>query len=936
MSGASRIRTAAAIATAGVVIALVCSPAARATSTQPAPGSPAARVADSVPGIPGLPTGVPPAATAPLPALPEPTHAQWPFPDDFSATEGTGLVDDGASLWTDFLYDDYGGADQPSQSTGYSSLARAHGSFTYPTGDEGDTADIFRAGVGLTKTDSYWRVDWSTLPDPTKPIAEWTMTPTDAPASGTTTVWPANAGVTTSSGIEYALVVTSKTADLLQATTGKVLATFAPAVVEGPNSFIVAIPLKTLPVSGTWKVQLAAGVTDATAASFPTFQTVGTSDGGYIPGGGANVYNITFRHAQTQEAAQVCPHYQFDPGVLAALENGLDDAGKTTAGVPTVECTNSWMENDQANTLTGPSPDVSKYALQVDWSQLASGVSEPPPQLHGYSNRWYMTPLDLSRYGNGINPPSGTYTEPTFLGQYQPYAVEVPSTYDFAKPSPTPLTWILHSLDDNLNQYGTLDPTQVVQECDDRGSICATTEGFSEGQWYYAEAEVDFWDVWRQMADSFDLDPDATTISGYSMGGWASYKLAEEYPDLFGQALMLEGPVICGLRAYGSVQSYAGGTQCTSDGDSTPLLGNLKWIPVVMTCGLVDELVPYPGCNANADALRAMTPTPYRVDEFTETEDHLVYATQNDFTQPDARLSSPAADRVSDPGSFSFTFYPDLISGSTGIDGAGAAGEIGPTGAYWVSGLSGRTSTPGTLATVIADSAAIPESSVTASMSTSAGAPDPTGYVEQDETWTEGPAPAAAQTASLDLTDVATITVDTVRAGLGCATLTVKTDGPTVLTLTGLKTGTATYTLAAGRAALLHCRRLAQVGFEARGGRQKVARYPAVPPRPTRTVTQIAVEGSCGHDHPMAWSTDHSPGPSAPSTNDRIDSVATYSQPSVGRAVTQKLLSRWLVIHATSMSEAAPPYAIGVISPRNRAGATATSVQVSICACSSP
>ncbi len=47
-------------------------------------------------------------------------------------------------------------------------------------------------------------------------------------------------------------------------------------------------------------------------------------------------------------------------------------------------------------------------------------------------------------------------------------------------------------------------------------------------------------------------------MSGYSMGGWASYKLPEEYPDLFAQSMPLEGPVICGTRVYGQAQSYAG------------------------------------------------------------------------------------------------------------------------------------------------------------------------------------------------------------------------------------------------------------------------------------------------------------------------------------------------------------------------------------------
>jgi hypothetical protein len=788
-------RAAAAVAAVTSAVGLIWAPMARASTpagrtsaVSSHQAAEARRRADSVPGVPGLPTGVPRAAATTPVAPPQPKAAQWPFPNDFSATEGTGLVQGGATLWTDFLYDDYGAADDPSTQTGYSSLAAAHGSFSYPSGVEGDAADIFRAAVGLTRSDTWWRVDWSTLPDPSKPIAEWTMSPGGPHAAAGATRWPANAGITTSSGIEYALLVSAKKAVLLDAATGRAIGTYVPTVVPGPNSFIVKIPRLVLPVSGIWKVQLAGGLADAHSPS-PAFATVGSSEGGYRGAGGANVYNITFRQAQAQEAAQVCPAYPFEPSELNALENGLDDTAKTTAGVPTVECTNSWMENDQANTLLGAAPDVAKYSRQISWSQLAAHRAVAAPNLHGYSNRWYTTPLNLSSYGSGINPPSGTYTAPTYLGRYQPYAVEVPAGYDFAHPTPTPLTWILHSLDDNLNQYGTLDPTQVAEECDQRQSICATTEGFSEGQWYFAEAEVDFWDVWRQLAGAYDLDPDATTLTGYSMGGWGSYKLAEEYPDLFGQAMPLEGPVICGLRGYGQVQGYAGGTQCTSDGDSTPLLVNLKWIPYVMTCGVADELVPYTGCNANADALRSMTPTPYRVDEFTESEDHLVYATQNDFSPPDSRLDRPAADRMWNPGSFTYAFYPDLDSGPSGIDGAGPAAEIGPTRDYWVSGLAGRVTSPGTLARVTASSAAIPAPVITASETTGAGT-GPTGYVEEKETWVTGAAPARHESASLQLTDVATATVDTMAAELTCGTLTVATDGPTALTLTHLEPGT--------------------------------------------------------------------------------------------------------------------------------------------------
>ena len=75
----------------------------------------------------------------------------------------------------------------------------------------------------------------------------------------------------------------------------------------------------------------------------------------------------------------------------------------------------------------------------------------------------------------------------------------MPTTYNAAKP--TSLTWILHSLGANLNQYGGVAPTQLQEECQQRESICATTEGFSDGQWYYGAAQVDFWDVWHQLAE---------------------------------------------------------------------------------------------------------------------------------------------------------------------------------------------------------------------------------------------------------------------------------------------------------------------------------------------------------------------------------------------------------------------------------------------------
>jgi hypothetical protein len=731
--------------------------------------SEARRAADSVAGIPGLPSGVPSAATAAEPALPEPSGSEWPFPSNFSRTSGTGLLSGGASLWTDFLYDDHGPLGSPvgvADSAKVSDLALPKGGFSYPAGPaDNNGADIFRAAVAYTPSATYWRVDWNTLASAKVPIAEWAISTESAtPAAGST--WPANAGLS-SPGIQYALIVSAESAQLVEVATGLPVAgaELHTEVNVAARSFIVRIPTSVLPVSGSWQVRLAAGLANSSGKEFAT---VPPEDGG-IPGE-TNAYNVTFR-TYKQEAALVCPTEQVaDSGIAPLLQSELGGSSEELNHIPVVECGNTWMENDQANTLAGG--NVSKYALAVNWSQLAARTSTPEPQPTGYSNRWYVTPLEL---GQGVvdAQEANTYTTPTYLGRVQPYAVYVPTTYNPA--APTPLTWILHSLGANLNQYGSLAPSQLQEECQNRNSICATTEGFSDGQWYYGPAEVDFWDVWHQLAGAYNLDPDATVISGYSMGGFASYKLALEYPDLFAQAMPLEGPVVCGEKVSGEVVTAAGAGQCTTDGNTTPLIVNAKWLPYVMTYGTADELVPFTGGVEQVEAFNNLDYRYYAV--LYPAEDHLVFATQNDFAPATSQLGH--LERVHNPGSFTFTWYPDLDSPSLGI---------GPTGDYWISSLQARSTTPGELATVAASSAAIPEPTETPEhhVGTAFG---PTPAVTDSLTWTPGPAPAARQLLQLNLSDVGALAVDTVSAGLTCGSVVATTDGETELTLLRLRPG---------------------------------------------------------------------------------------------------------------------------------------------------
>ena len=182
--------------------------------------------------------------------------------------------------------------------------------------------------------------------------------------------------------------------------------------------------------------------------------------------------------------------------------------------------------------------------------------------------------------------------------------------------------------------------------------------------------------MWHQLAADYDLNPDATVISGYSMGGFASYKLALEYPDLFAQAMPLEGPgrMRRADRRRRRNAPPAAAANAKSDGNTTPLIANAKWIPYVMTYGALDELVPFTGGLEQVEAFDKLGYRYYAV--LYPAEDHLVFATQNDFAPATSQLGQ--LERVQDPGSFTFSWYPDLDSGSLGI---------GPTSDYWISGL---------------------------------------------------------------------------------------------------------------------------------------------------------------------------------------------------------------------------------------------------------
>jgi poly(3-hydroxybutyrate) depolymerase len=672
-----------------------------------------------------LPADGPPALYAAETALPAP--AGWPGPESFPRTSGSGRLAGGALLWTDWLFDDHGANGVPLNDLPVTAGSPSFGSYGYAAASaHGNGADIFRSGVALRGGDSYWRVDWTTLADPTVPVAEWTFDRDNNAATGVST-WAGAAGVT-SPGIDTALVVSSLGARLLDLASGAVLSTLPVAADTLAGSFVVKVPGTVLRPTGSWRIRLAAGLANATGDGFAPAT-------GALPGQTA-VYNVTFR-SRAQEP----------------ISNSF------------------WDDMTQTSALT--TGNVAAFSQLVRWSDLSARKTTAEEHPTGWSTRWYASSIKL---GDGLltTPASLNDSAANFLGRLQPYSVYVPTGVS----GRLPLTFLLHSLTQNHNQYAATTPNFTQQACEARHSLCVTTLGRGPDGQYYGPAQLDFWQVWHAVAQTLPLDPERTLLSGYSMGGLGSNAIAMAHPDLFSKVVTLAGSV-------GAVVE----------------LENLRELPVYLAGGAADELVPAPIQKAQADALAALG---YRYRWLLyPAEDHVAFELQDGFA--DAALYMGNARRAVNPARVTLRWAAKdtgpTYNPATGVLTGTAISTtqrpdlgVGTTGAYWMRSLKAR---PGAAyGRVDATSAALPDPAVVTHRSQSLLLPGtPTPAVVTEQTWSVGASKALRSRVSLDLTGLSSAAVLLHDAGLpstGCSTVSLVSDGRTALTLVGTDSSVTT------------------------------------------------------------------------------------------------------------------------------------------------
>jgi hypothetical protein len=662
----------------------------------------------------------------------------------------------GEFLYQDFLYDDHGangGVPDPGDPRlSGNTFSMPNGTYTYPTDPAyaGNAADLVELRVKPLASATAFRLTLNTLRDPSLVAA--TIAIGDSPEARALPH-----GANASAPAQWFVTVHGESADMLDAATGEA-APSAPSVsVDSTRRQItVLVPHSDWnPGSGTVRLAAATGLWDKANDRYllPQFSADATH-----PGGAGTLakptafFNVAFRTDEPEP----------DP---------TDLTGTATSAA-------WWRDSGQGQALK--SGDLSPFHAYVDFGKLTSGATDDGgvPQS-GPMDRILASHFETAQGTDYSTACGGTGTSSTpqpvckgeLRGQLQPYAIYVPR-----KPQPSAgfgMTLLLHSLAANYNQYlGTRNQSQIGER--GPGSIVITPEGRGPDGWYFDYAGADTFEVWADVASHYRLDPDWTVISGYSMGGYGTYKFATQYPDLFAKGQPVVGPPALGVWVPPLPPS---GGEATNTNHMLPSLRNM---PFLIWNAVTDELVPYAGVVQQASTFDQLGYR-YELDSFAPAE-HLTLAVNDQYKPVADFLGTTKVDRS--PAHVTYVVNPKMDYPEMG----------GPADhAYWLSGLRLRdASGDAPLGTIDVRSEGFGVGDPTAGP-TQHGAGALTGgtlpaiaYTSQSRQW--GPVPPALQRNRLDIKaeNLSSVTIDPERARVSCsADLNVTTDGPLTVTLAG-------------------------------------------------------------------------------------------------------------------------------------------------------
>lgn len=717
------------IAGCAALVTLACAPAAGAAS------------------LPTVSSGQrpgPPLLYEPAPSAP-PLSVKAPFAAKPLLVSGTDALRGGEYLFQDYLFDDRGADTVPGAgsrgagSPGSDIASSTAGDVLYPTADRfaGNAADLVEMRIKPTADAIVYRVTLNTVKDDDTAVVGLGI---DTDRSGGGPVeWPLGAGVR-SPGLDKFITAWGTGGEVrsLPGGSSTPLPPGAVSIDQTTNQMTIRVPRSQLdPGVDTWRYVMGTGLWSGSR-----WQGVdtGSSPGAERPASGSAlqgasaVFNLGFRFAEPQSKNPLAPYTTF-PGI----GNWFEDQQSRALAAGVTDCS-----------FPGAPSGCKPFAADVDFAKLAASADA---QLHSPPGR------EQARiYPSGLGLPEGVRGSfPAYGGQLQPYILTVPPGYDPAKPSG--LTFSLHSLGGTYTQYAVFSPNQLRQFGDQRNNLVVTTLGRGTNGWYTDEAESDFFETWADVARHFSLDSERVALSGYSMGGYGTYKLGAEYPDLFGRAFTTVGPPARGIWVPPATPMNTDG-EPDQDTNTNPLLENVRWIPYLNWNEVSDELVPYVGPRAQQarfDSLGLRS----QLWSFTPGE-HFTLAILDGWTAARDFLGESRVKR--DPGRVNYAFMPAADRPKLGLL---------HDHAYWVSGLrvrdsSGDRGTAPARGEIDARSLGFGEGDPVTKKVTSAGAGSgaPQANTVEGTDWQSIPRTPAENALALNLENVSGATIDGARARL--------------------------------------------------------------------------------------------------------------------------------------------------------------------------
>tara|TARA_R110001592_G_scaffold126230_1_gene337131 strand:- start:576 stop:2804 length:2229 start_codon:yes stop_codon:yes gene_type:complete len=693
----------------------------------------------------GLPSNIIPRPGPPILYAPPPVAPQLSNTGVWNAQpiliSGATAYRSGEFIYQDWLFDDHGAAGtqdftdpQGLGSTSYI-FSRKAGTLTYPTNSAyaNNAADLVELRVRALNNATAFRLTLNTMMEPELSAFTLAIGASDEPVD-----WPLGAGVRSPAVIFVTVhgneAVAHKASDL--------------TVIEADITVNVDRVRRQIEVRvphGIWrpgrgKVRLAAGVGlwDLESGQYlqPGLIANDTTPGGAAISGAA-LYNVAFRE-------EPMPQFTAKSGrtIVDAAAQALAEA-------------HFWRERAQADALS--LGDISAFYAVVDFAKLMDSITdESGVPLTGHMNRIFASRFE---YGQGVDYARqcgiGTTGEcdGPLIGQLQPYAIYVPRTPPSVEGYG--LTLLLHALSANFNQYlGSRHAEQYGER--GRGSIVITPAARGPDGFYIDMAEADVFEVWADVARHYKLDPEWVAMSGISMGGIGSFRLASRYPDLFARI----APVVA----------------------TTPvehLVASMHNVPVMMWVSVLDELQSLPLTELTVQALDSAG-LRYDVLSFP-TWDHLSPSTYDYYPQATAFLGEHLVER--NPARVRYIIDRSQDSPRAGV--------VAPSGAYWVSNieLNDEQLLTGEIDIVteglgVAQGEPTPLSSNVGVLS--GGSHEPAPYVRRQRGWSSSTAIPPTDRVHIKARNVKYLQIDPARAGLSCfPDIRIEADGPVEVGLIG-------------------------------------------------------------------------------------------------------------------------------------------------------